>query len=395
MEYDLEHRPAYVTRAELKTKLGHLREELERAGVRGIVFSQEGAMRWLTGVRHQINDIAADAPSPVRAIAVRTGDGFGIDFVTSAIELPRVEDQLPAVFEGLPEARVRLHVQPPPILEGVLSPGDPSYPEVIGRIVRPLLGGPTGNPCTKVSWLAAATTAVLAQTAGELEPGMNGAQVRARSLNNLLCRDIECNVMLVALAGQERHLHPLWDARYRVEKDCWVKLVAGARYADAIVSATVMVKFGAQPTSEAAVRYAALQEGAVEYADCYRCGVSEAGIYQELGRRFEAIERTHGLPGFAAAAYAHHLGGPTSPIGNRDYLVEEGGKRVMFPGMQFAINPLEPRFFTKVELQGIVQHEGPPQMLDASRFTPPDVLGFREIRSTGGTCAKVAGIIQR
>jgi hypothetical protein len=257
------------------------------------------------------------------------------------------------------------------------------------------VGGFSGNQYAKLSWLASAATAVLAQTAREIEPGMNGAEVRARTLGNLLSHDIDCNLVLVALRGQEAHLHPLWDARYRVEKDCWVKLVCGARLADMIISATVMVKFGSKVSSEALASYHALQEGAIEYADCYRSGASEAELYTGLGQRFEALERKHGIPGLGASAYVHHLGGPTSPIGNRDYTVQKNGTRRVFPWMQFAINPVETRFLTKVEAQGIAQPEGPPHMLDITRFMPPGLLDFREVASANGTRAKMAEILQR
>jgi hypothetical protein len=156
-----------------------------------------------------------------------------------------------------------------------------------------------------------------------------------------------------------------------------------------------MVKFGSKVSADTLASYHALQEGAVEYADCYRSGAVEGTIYTELGRRFEALEKKHGIAGFAASAYAHHLGGPTSPIGNRDYLIEKGGTRRMFPWMQFAINPLETRFLTKVEVQGIVQPEGPPHMLDISRFTPAGMVEFRTVSSSQGTKAIVAEIVQR
>ncbi len=290
---------------------------------------------------------------------------------------------------------VSLQTTLPSVGTDVLLPSSPAWAEVTGKIVRPLLGGFAGNQYAKAAWLASAATAVLAQSACEIEPGMNGAEVRARTLSNLLSHDIDCNLVLVALKGQEAHLHPLWDARYRIEKECWVKLVSASRLADMIVSTTVMVKFGSRLTTEMLASYHALQEGAMEYADCYRAGASESELYTELGRRFAGLEKKHGIPGLGASAYAHHLGGPTSPIGNRDYIIEKGGTRRMFPWMQFAINPVENRFLTKVEVQGIVQEQGPPHMLDITRFTPAGLLEFREVVSAGGTRGMMPEILQR
>jgi hypothetical protein len=122
--------------------------------------------------------------------------------------------------------------------------------------------------------------------------------------------------------------------------------------------------------------------------------MSESEICAAVGERFKRIERETGLKGFQPSAYFHHMGGPTSPLGNRDYLLEEGGTRRMFPWMQFAINPCDVLQYTKVELQGIVMPEGAPLMLDGSRFVPEDLGLFSDIRASGGTIAKVANIIE-
>jgi Xaa-Pro aminopeptidase len=391
----LDRAPATLSGAELEAKIAHLGVTLDAAKAGGILLTQEGSMRWLTGVRHQIGDIAPGAASPVQALVRRREDATEILFVSTPFEMPRIRDQLPGVFEGLRGVSISFAVALPALPADVLVPSSPAWAEVTGRIVRPLVGGFSGNQYSKLSWLASAATAVLAQSAREIEPGMNGAEVRARSLANLLSHDIDCNLLLVALPGQEAHLHPLWEARYKVEKDCWVKLVTGARLADMIISATVMVKFGAKPSAEALASYHALQEGTLEYADCYRSGATESEMYTELGRRFEVLEKKHGIPGFAASAYVHHLGGPTSPLGNRDYIIEKGGTRRMFPWMQFAINPVETRFLTKVEVQGVVQPDGPPHMLDITRFTPAGLLGFRDVVSMNGTKARMAEILVR
>ena len=183
--------------------------------------------------------------------------------------------------------------------------------------------------------------------------------------------DIESNLVLVALSGQEKHFHPLYTAANRVEPGCWVKLVSGCRYAELIVSLTVMAKMG-RPSERESLVYRALQQGTLEYADLFRSGAAEAAIYEEVGRRFQRIEKATGLVGFQPSAYFHHMGGPTSPLGNRDYLLQAGGAHVMVPWTQFAINPCDVLQYTKVELQGIVTPNGAPRMLDGSRFIPAD-----------------------
>jgi hypothetical protein len=282
----------------------------------------------------------------------------------------------------------------PPLRDGALRPGDPGYSDALGAIVQPIVGGANGPQMGKLQWLHAMTSAVLTETAFQLKPGMTGSEVRGLVFRSLAARDLECNLILVALAGQEKHLHPLYSSEYRVEEGCWVKLVAGGRYAELIASVTVMAKIGSRLSRHEAGVYGALQQGALEYADLYRNGAVEANIYREVGRRFAEIGKRCGLDGFQHSAYHHHLGGPISPLGNRDYLLEEGGTRRMFPWMQFAINPCDVLQSTKVELQGIVMPEGVPLMLDGSRFMLKNLELFSELRAPGGTVAAVANVIE-
>jgi len=283
----------------------------------------------------------------------------------------------------------------PSLPEGCLLPGDPEYGEVVGAVVRPLLGGLEGNPFRKLAWLHAETHAALAEAAHGIEPGMDGEEVQAVVRGSLTRRRLESNLVLVAGNGQEGHLHPLYDRSYRIEPDSMAKLVAGTRFAELIVSASVMVGFGRAPDGRRTRTYRALQQGAIEYADCYRPGAVEREIYEEIGRRFARLEAELDLPGFGASAYAHHLGGPTSPLGNRDYLVEKDGTRVMFPWMQFAVNPVEVLFNAKVELQGLVLPKGPPLILGGSSRIEPGRLTFAHLTAAGGTTGLVPGIILR
>ena len=385
--------PPMITREELEGKLGHLRTVVERQGFDSILLSCEGAIRWLTGTRHQIIDIAPDAESPVHALVRLRPRAVEVTFLATRIEMPRVQDQLPEVFRGVPGVSIDFRESLPPS-DGALLPGGAGYAEALGEIVRPLIGGREGNQMRKLEWLYAMTTAVLSETALRLKVGANGAEVRGMVFSGLAARDVECNLILVALAGQEKHFHPIYGSRYRVEGGCWVKLVAGGRYAELIASTTAMAKIASSPSKEQAQVYEALQRGSVEYADLYRSGMSESDIYTDVGERFMRIERETGLKGFQRSAYFHHMGGPTSPLGNRDYLLEAGGTRRMFPWMQFAVNPCDVLQYSKVELQGIVMPEGAPLMLDGSRFVPKDLGLFSEIRTHGGTIATVANVIK-
>jgi len=386
--------PPMTSRQELMEKIAHMRGVLERGGHDAILLSSEGAVRWLTGLRHQVTDIAPDAQSPVQVLVRLRTSSAAMTLITARTEMQRIRDQVPRVFDGVLDAEWDSRESLPPLLPGTLLPGSPGYDEALGAIVRPIVGGTAGPQMRKLEWLHAMTTAVLTETAFQLEPGMTGAKVRGLVFHSLAVQDVECNLILVALAGQEKHLHPLFSSDYRVEEDCWVKLVAGGRYAELIASITVMAKIGGRPSAEDTRIYGALQEGSVEYADLYRNGAVESEIYREVGVRFAEVERNRGLQGFQASAYHHHLGGPISPLGNRDYLIEQGGVRRMFPWMQFAINPCEVLRNTKVELQGIVMPEGAPLVLDGSRFIPKRLGLFSELRSRGGTVGAVSNVVE-
>ena len=387
--------PAPLEPEELRLKLAHLRRVLEQTGRPGIFLVQEGALRWLTGMRHQVIEVAPDARSPVGALIMTRGSTLELTFVSSFTELPRLKARLPEVLAG-PDLRLEFRENPPSLPEGCLAPSQAEYAGVVGQVVRPLLGGLKGGPFRKLEWLHGHTHAALAETARAIEPGLDGEEVQALLRRELARRRIESNLILVAVKGQESHLHPLYDRNCRVESECEVKLVTGARFAELIVSASVMVRFGNPPQSEHRDQaYRALQQGALEYADCYRPGAVEGEIYREIGRRFARLEEQFALPGFARSAYAHHLGGPTSPLGNRDYLISEGGTRAMFPWMQFAVNPVEVLHGTKVELQGVVLPEGPPLILDGSSQVQGNGLTFSRLAASGGTTALVPDLIRR
>jgi Xaa-Pro aminopeptidase len=359
---------------ELRIKIAHLAEVVRRCGKKGILLTPEGALRRLTGTRHQIVDIAPDADSPLRALVRVHGSDVELTYITTRIEHARIRDQLPEIFQGVPDVRVEYREALPHVSEDIVVPSGEGYAEIIGEIVRPLLGGFAGNQFRKLEWLCGMTTAVLYESALQLEPGMNGSQVRGIVIQNLARQDIECNLMMPALAGQEKHFHPLYNSRYRIADDGWIKLVVGSRYSELIFSATLMARFGAPISREERRLYAALQEAAVEYAGLYRSGAVESDLHREAGTRFMAIERKHGIAGFHSSACFHHMGGPTSPLGNRDYLIEAGGTRRMFPWMQFAINPVDVFQSLKVELQGITMPEGAPRMLKSGELHPHPAL---------------------
>jgi len=382
-----------ITADEIRLKLNHLGNILKQRNYNAILFNQEGAMRWLTGIKHQVGDIAPSAVSPVNALVRLAPRGsFSISLISSRFEMPRVMDQIPAVFAPIPEIKYDFLNAAPPLTETTLAPGAKDYQEVVDLMVRPILGGLDGHPYKKLAWLTATTMGVLAATAHQLRPGEDGLEVRTQLLHNLSRHGIDANLVLIGLAGQEQHLHPVASADYRVEPDRWLKLVVGSRLAEHIVSQSLMVKLGGRVTEQEQVIYHALQDATVEYADCYRTGMMERDIYAEMLSRFQKIEDKYRLKGFAASATLHHPGGGTSPLGGRDRMLAPTGGRTLVPWTQFAINPVDVLAAFKVELQGIVQPESRPPLIPKMSGCA-EGLTFRKVVADGGTMAELPELL--
>ena len=382
-----------ITADEIRMKLNHLGGILRERNYDAILFRHEGAMRWLTGIKHQVGDIAPSAVSPVNALVrFNTHGGFAITLISSRFERPRLLDQVPAVFASVPKVKIDFLDTVPRLSGTVLVPEDKDYQEVIDRIVRPVLGGPEGHPYQKLTWQIQVTMGVLAETAHHLKPGENGLEVRTRLLHNLAKYGIDAGLVLIGLAGQEKHLHPVASADYRVEPGHWLKLVVGSRFAEHIVSQSLMVKLGGKVTEREQLIYHALQDATLEYVDCYRTGVVEHEIYAEMVSRFQKIEAKYRLKGFAASATLHHPGGGTSPLGNRDWILDAAGTRTLAPWTLFAVNPVDVLAGFKTELQGIVQpDERPPLVPQMSGCASG--LTFRRVAAEGGTTAELPELL--
>ncbi len=389
-------KPPGIAPEELRVKIEHLVSVLDPNGLHGILLVQEGTLRWLTGVRHQIIDIAPDAVSPVRVLVRFNGRGVDLLFAADATELPRLKAQLPPLLDTAPDIHYDFSEELPSITaDAILTPHAESYIPVIEDIVGPLLVGWEGNQYKKLTWLANATHALLVEAAHSIEPEMDGATVRGVIQQILGSCDIEANLVLVGLKGQEDHLHPLYSADYRVPREGMIKLVVGTRYAEMIFSHTVMVNFGGPLTGQKTTTFEALKEAAWKYADCYRVGVSEAQIHKEISQVFGEVAAAYGLDWFRESAYYHHLGGPTSPLGNRDYLMQSDGNHILKPWQQFAVNPVETKYNMKVEMQGIILPDEAPRILPVSRYVSPEYVSVVVGSSIGDRRVETAAVIER
>ncbi len=386
--------PSFITLEEIKLKLSHLGGILDRYGYNAIVLNTEGAMRWLTGIKHQLGDIAPFSISPVNALVRFNADNsVKISFAAKSFELPRLQAEISMIFSNLASLEYELCLSLPDFNENTLLPDNQDYKDICDQIIRPLLSGFSGPQYAKLKWLSNMTMKVLVDTAKQLKPDMNGLQVRALLLKNLAEENIDANLVLICLDGQQSHLHPIASANYFVKKDKWLKLVVGSRFSEHIVSQSLMVKLGGKVTEYEQRVYNALQDSAVEYADCYREGKQESEIYKEMIDRFAWVAGQYDLKEFSKSAKLHHPGGGTSPLGNRDRMLDPKSCRKLDQWTQFAINPVDILQGFKVELQGIIlPGDKPPFILDMSEYCK-DTINFREVVSQGGTVAKLPELL--
>lgn len=361
-------RPQPLTQTELLAKLGHLDDVLASHGYQAVVLHSEGAMRWLTGMRHQVVDIDPHAPSTVRAL-VESGKPRTITFFSDPWEQARIADMMRHDIWGECAVLVHRSVGTPKSDKRTLVVEDSAYAEIERAIVSPLVEGRQGNQWEKLTWLVAQSRQALIEIAGDLRVGMNGWQVRSLIYEAYHRRHLELNLVMVGLAGMEHHLHPVVEDESIIERGTIVKLVIGSRYYDMFHSASQLVCIGRPLSDREGQVHHALQDAGLRYARTFEAGAVEADLHASLAAIFAAVERDHAIDGFAASAYLHHCGGPLSPLGNRDFVITASGKRPLLPNAQFAINPVDALEHLKFELQGISLEGQPPMIIDEFAWT--------------------------
>ena len=357
-------RPDPITKVEFCAKLKHLGDVMESNGYTSAYLNSEGAMRWLTGVRHQVVDISPDASTTVQAL-VRIHPKTSIVFFGEPWESARIHDAMAGGIWHECGVEVSYGGQFPDFSRpGLISPTLAEYIELERAIVSPLAEGMEGNQWNKLMWLIGESRKALIETAGILEPGMTGWEVRTALYQSCHSRHVELNLVMVGLSGMQKQAHPVINDDSVVEEGAVVKLVTGARYYDMFHSASQLVKIGGLPTERELHVHRALQEAAVAYADRFRNGAVESDLYASLDPIFHDIGNKYSLAGFDKSSHLHHSGGPLSPLGSRDFVISKQGTRKILPYAQFAVNPVDALEYLKFELQGLALPEGAPMIFD-------------------------------
>lgn len=353
-------RPKSITKAEFCAKLEHLKKVLKPHNFRSIYIHSEGALRWLTGMRHQVVDLDPYAPTTVQAL-VEIEPELSIKFFSDPWEAARIEGFMKRGIWQDCEIPVSYTSTPPNLRSPkILSPTNTNYSEIEREIVSPLAEGLIGNQWKKLTWLINESRQALLEIASHITVGMNGWQLRSLVFEAYHRRHLELNLVLLGLSGMKTYLHPVIEDDSYVEEGSIVKLVIGARYFDMFHSASQLVKIGQEPSERELLVHEALQAAALDYTALFSPETTEAELYEALSPIFHRVERTYELPGFAASAYLHHPGGPVSPLGNRDFVITQDGLRKIYPYTQFSVNPVDALEYLKFELQGVALPDATP-----------------------------------
>jgi hypothetical protein len=371
------NKPVTITRNEFASKLETLRSVLVSHGYSPILLQAEGALRWLTGKRYQVVDIAPDAPTTVSVLVSVEYEQPSIQFISDSWEKFRVLDIIEeGIWNGMDVDVSYTEAPDIPKNGEILLPGQSSFTQIQREIVTPLAEKTEGNQYAKLQWLIGESRRTLVDSVRMLQEGMNGEDVRNLIYSMYHERGMELNLVLIGLPGMEKHLHPVYDERKQVVKGKLIKLAVGARYCDMFHSASQMVKLDEELSGPESQAYAALRDAALAYADLYRIENDEGMMYEKMGKVFQEAARKHELPGFEKSAFLHHAGGPLSPLGNRDYTLVKGGTRRLIPYSQFAINPIDCLVYTKFEVQGMVRPGREPLIFDDFHQCGEDASNF-------------------
>lgn len=362
--------PQPITKKEFLAKLSHLKEVLTREGFTAIYLNSEGAMRWLTGRRHQVIDIHPSQPSTTSVVVSFDKDHFNLAFYSDPWESNRLNDIVNDEIYQRDNISTQVDVLTNLALDqNILHSGMGNYDETVREIVSPLIEQFSGNQSKKLEYLILSSREALLEVAHRLKVGMTGWEIRSLVYDIYHKKHLELNQVVLGLHGMSNYQHPVvQDDSVIVEGDI-VKVVTGSRVIEMYHSASQLVKVGKPVTDEERHIYKALLQMSIEYASKYVCGATEKELYATLIPIAERIEKQFDLPHFAQSAHLHHPGGPMSPLGNRDFLVTKDGKRKMFPYSMFSINPVDSILNLKCELQGISIPDSLPMIFDEFKNT--------------------------
>jgi len=168
------------------------------------------------------------------------------------------------------------------------------------------------------------------ETLRALEPGLTEHQIAGRLAQALRARGMQPALILVGADERLRYRHPLPAGNVFRER---VMIVTCARRAGLYANLTRFVS--ARPLSDADrdayTRLLAVEDTLLRYT---QHGVSTRELFGEMTRAYAEV-------GFEGEWRRHHQGGPCG-YKTRDFLLQEGGDKMLVDGSAYAWNPSVP-----------------------------------------------------
>ncbi len=360
--------PPSITENEFFAKLSHLKNIVVNHSSHAIYLESEGAMRWLTGKRHQVIDIHPSSQTTISAIISFDKNSYSLNFYSDPWEQNRLNDFLKnPMFQSNGVKSIQDTMDHLQLTNSIINPRMKEYREIEREIVSPLI---ENNQYKKLEFLVTNSREALLEVAHKVNSGMDGWTLRSLVYESYHKRHLELNQVILALDGMSSYQHPMVEDDSVVKEGSIIKIVTGSRFFDMFHSATQLVKIDNRVTNEENYLYHALQEMAIEYAKKFIPNTSEELLYASLIPIATTIEEKYNISNFKESAHIHHAGGPLSPLGNRDFVITQNGTRKIFPYTQFSINPVDSILHLKCELQGVVIPDDSPMILD--EFTHTD-----------------------
>mgnify|MGYP000510054366 CR=1 FL=1 len=147
-------RPKSITKEEFKAKLELLKKVLQREEYQGIYLQSEGAMRWLTGRRHQVVDIHPGSSTTVHCLVNIDNQATTLHFFSQPWEQNRLHGWIRDEIYSIEGIKVETSTLDQLVeQEGVLFPTHTDYKEIEREIVSTLPQHLEGNQIEKLHYL--------------------------------------------------------------------------------------------------------------------------------------------------------------------------------------------------------------------------------------------------
>ncbi len=318
-----------TAKEELETKLGRVRNFMNKGGYKGVLFGTQFNFSWLTGGGD--NQIIHGTELGFVNLLVTTDD---IHIITNNIEMPRVTDE---EVEGLGLKKIEFvwteggairKVQE--LVGGGGLAADHDFPGAMNERANldPLRIPLTQGEVSRYRKLAELCAHAMDRTMFQVEPGMDEFEIQGVIAGELMSKGVYPVVLLVGTDERiSLYRHPM-PTEKKLKKYCMV-VICAQRWG-LILNMTRLVHFGPIP-DEIVSRYESLHKVDMAYITATRPGKTMKDI-------FDAGRLVYEEEGFRGEELKHFQGGTCGYLAREQGLSPESNYTIL-DGEIFAHNP--------------------------------------------------------